>query len=251
MNSQEIPGSRGGNHFLCRLVDQAETYGEHIIKKFLTQISTENQSVQQIIDLGAGAGRDLGFAHKIFPTAKKIGIDIPSNVKKHDFYEKIYLDLEKDPLPFLPESVDVFIANQVLEHTKELFWIFHQVTKSLRVGGYFIIGVPNVAAFHNRLLMLLGRHPTQFKSYSAHVRVFSKHDLLKFVDVCFPFGYQLEGFAGSQFYPFPPSLSKMVCQIFPNTAFSIFFLFKKIKNYDKQFLDHVSRANLETPFFVG
>ncbi|HEX2548716.1 MAG TPA: hypothetical protein VHM20_02740, partial [Gammaproteobacteria bacterium] len=86
---------------------------------------------------------------------------------------------------------------------------------------------------------------------SAHVRVFSKNDLLKFVDVCFPGGYQLEAFAGSQFYPLPPSLSKVACRLLPNAAFSIFFLFKKIKNYDKQFLDHVNRARLETPFFVG
>jgi predicted SAM-dependent methyltransferase len=54
------------------------------------------------------------------------------------------LNIERDALPFEDGSVDIVIANQILEHTKELFWIFHQVSRVLPVGGQFIVGVPNL-----------------------------------------------------------------------------------------------------------
>jgi predicted SAM-dependent methyltransferase len=71
------------------------------------------------------------------------------------------LNIERDSLPFEPNSIDLIIANQVLEHTKEVFWIFDQVFRALKVGGHFLVGVPNVASLHNRLLLLAGVHPTQ------------------------------------------------------------------------------------------
>ena len=39
------------------------------------------------------------------------------------------LNIERDALPFEDGSVDIVIANQILEHTKEFFWIFHQVSR--------------------------------------------------------------------------------------------------------------------------
>ncbi|WP_419876526.1 hypothetical protein [Francisella tularensis] len=72
------------------------------------------------------------------------------------------------------------IANQVLEHTKELFWINHEVFRCLKIGGYFYVGVPNILSIHNRILMLFGYHPTCSKSISAHVRGFSPKDIKQF-----------------------------------------------------------------------
>jgi ubiquinone/menaquinone biosynthesis C-methylase UbiE len=39
------------------------------------------------------------------------------------------LHIERDALPFEDGSVDIVIANQILEHTKEFFRIFHQVSR--------------------------------------------------------------------------------------------------------------------------
>ncbi len=161
------------------------------------------------------------------------------------------LDIERSRLPFPNEGVDLFVANQVLEHTKEIFWIFHEVTRALRIGGHFLVGVPNVASFHNRMLLLFGIHPTQHKLCSAHVRPFSKHDTLKFVGACFPGGFALAKFGGSQFYPLPRRFSRMVCAAFPTAAFSIFFLFRKLRRYDGEFATYPVRAKLETNFWTG
>ena len=97
-------------------------------------------------------------------------------------------NIERDDLPLADGQADLIIANQVLEHTKEIFWIFHEVTRSLRTGGHFLFGVPNICSLHNRFLLLVGRQPTQHKVCSAHVRPFSKGDTLAFLSACFPGG---------------------------------------------------------------
>ena len=38
-------------------------------------------------------------------------------------------NIERDDLPLADGQADLIIANQVLEHTKEIFWIFHEVSR--------------------------------------------------------------------------------------------------------------------------
>jgi SAM-dependent methyltransferase len=105
--------------------------------------------------------------------------------------------------PFDDGSFDIIIANQILEHTIELFWIFHEITRVLKKGGgKLIIGVPNLASLHNRFLLSIGRQPTSIKSASAHIRGFTKPDMVCFVNTCWPGGYKLVKWGGSNFYPF-------------------------------------------------
>jgi len=96
---------------------------------------------------------------------------------------------------------------------------------------------------------LLGKHPTPIKSNSAHVRGFTKEDILRFLDIWG--GYQLIDFKGSNFYPFPPLLAKPLAKLFPNMAWGIFFLLRKTRNYDREFIEYPIKMNLETNFFTG
>ena len=241
---------KGGDHPLARLIDHEETYGPHIIERFVKKINL----LETIVDIGAGSGRDLLMVKKLHPSASTVAIEAGHEYAKNLFgiVDQVYIsNIERDKLPFEDESVDLIIANQVLEHTKEIFWIFHEVTRSLRVGGHFLIGVPNIASLHNRLLLLIGEHPTQHKLRSAHVRPFSKLDTIKFVDECFPLGYKLIDFAGSQFYPFPKSIARALSKGFPTASFSIFFLFQKLTEYTDGFVKYPSNYQLETNFWIG
>ena len=71
------------------------------------------------------------------------------------------------------------MANQILEHTKEIFWILDQVSTVLKEGGHFLLGVPNLASLHNRLLLAFGRQPSPIQNNSAHVRGYTKPDVLQ------------------------------------------------------------------------
>lgn len=248
MSFKQLAGSSSGSRLL-HFVDHGETYGPRVIKKYLGQMS----SVKLAVDMGAGLGRDLSLVREKFPEASLCAIecrpDCISGLESQGI--NVYpADIETDTLPFQDESLDLVICNQILEHTKELFWILHEITRSLNVGGSLIIGVPNVASLHNRIGLLFGKHPTQAKSCSAHVRCFSKNDFLLFLQECFPGGYSLSRFDGSQFYPFPPSLSQPLARMLPSMAFSIFFLLKKTTKYKGSFLEYPVKANLETNFRV-
>ena len=254
MTSQPLFGSTGGQTPFARFIDHAETYGPRVIDRLIRQLPR----VSSAVDLGAGTGRDLQLVKRAHPSARLTAIEAGHEYARElssrtdfDQLDVQVSNIERDPLPFADESIDLIIANQVLEHTKEIFWIFHEVTRSLRIKGHFLIGVPNIASLHNRILLLAGHHPTQHKLCSAHVRPFSKRDTVRFAEACFPGGYSLVNFAGSQFYPFPTALARPLARIFPTAAFSIFFLFRKELRYVDGFATYPSRAHLETNFWAG
>jgi hypothetical protein len=243
-------GEEGGRHPLARYVDHNETYGPHIVEKFVSKL----KDLDTVVDLGAGHGRDLEIIKRIHPDVRTSALEADSEFATElaRKVENVYkLDIERTIFPFPDESIDLFIANQVLEHTKEIFWIFHEVTRCLRIRGHFLFGVPNVASLHNRLLLTFGVHPTQHKLCSAHVRPFSKADTILFLDACFPGGYKLEKFAGSQFYPLPRKIARVAANLFPTGAFSIFFLVRKTRKYKDEFVTYPSRARLATNFWSG
>lgn len=243
-------GSTGGSHPLGRFTDQRETYGPHVVEQLVRSLS----DLQVVVDLGAGTGRDLEIVRRLHPHAKLIAVEGGTEYARSlaGKADEIHVaNIERDEFPLVDGQADLIIANQVLEHTKEIFWIFHEVSRSLKVGGHFLFGVPNICSLHNRFLLLLGRQPTQHKVCSAHVRPFSKGDTLAFLNACFLGGYELAEFRGAQFYPFPARLSRLLANAFPTFAFTIFFMIRKIAEYHGEFATYPGRAQLETNFWTG
>jgi len=231
------------------MIDRSLNYGRHHIANFLQHIG----DYKIIVDLGAGGGDDLSIASQVISDAKLFAIEVYppyiENLRQKGI--TVYsLNIERDKLPFENCSIDVIIMNQILEHVKEVFWIFHEISRVLKVGGSIIIGVPNIAALHNRVLLLFGRQPTQLKNFSAHVRGWSKRDMITFFKECFD-GFVLRDFGGSNFYPFPPFVAKPLAAIFPNMAWGIFMRWEKQNDYINQFLEYPTKERLETNFYLG
>lgn len=231
------------------MVDRYLNYGRENIAVFLKQVTP----FRNIVDLGAGWGFDLAIAAEVCPSAKRYAIETypPYIEKLKETNEVLSLNLEKDPLPLEDESLDVVMSNQVLEHVKEIFWILHEASRVLRVGGHLIVGVPNLASYHNRLLLLLGMQPTVIQNHSAHLRGYTKHDILRSFELIFPGGYELKGFRGANFYPLPPMLAKPMAKMLPNGAWGIFLLLEKKRAYNGEFLKHPVEQKLETNFYLG
>lgn len=240
-----IPGSTSR----LALVDHKESYGRHVLENF-----AKSFPVETCIDLGCGSGDDLSIVAKFNPNAKLTGVDFGdwnTSILEKKKIRQISIDIESEKLPFEDETIDLIIANQVLEHTKEVFWINSEVFRCLKIGGVFFIGMPNILSLHNRMLMSIGYHPTQHKLSSAHVRPFSKKDVMNFYrDIGAEFS-KIEGFWGSQFYPFPKFLARPLSVAFPSLSFSIFFAIKKTTCYSGEFLKWPRHARLETNFFTG
>lgn len=224
-------------------------YGRDVIRDMLQSLCP----YKTVLDLGAGHGYDLLTAKTICPSAVTVAVDYccRTSARHLDDHKRVWLDIEREALPFESGSIDVIIINQVLEHCKEIWWILHEATRCLMVGGSLIIGVPNLASLHNRILLAIGRQPTQLKNYSAHVRGFTKSDILTLMKEACGEMFILKGFAGSQFYPFPPKLAAILSRLCPNMAFSIFLLLRKQKDYSDEFLRYPIKKQLETNFYLG
>jgi len=233
---------------LGKIVDHRETYGRHLIKKITQKIAPKS-----CLDVGAGKGADLSIVKQYSDNCELNALDFRlKNQNLIDLGANIFkIDLEKDDLPFEDNSLDFIIANQVLEHVKEIYWINHQIFKKLKVGGYFLIGVPNLLALHNRILSLIGIHPTCMKMISAHIRGYSIKDTSLFYNTIGKEFLKIEKIYGSQFYPLPRKLSRVANYFFPSLSTSIFFLIKKVDKYDDEFISWIEENVLETSFYKG
>ena len=158
------------------------------------------------------------------------------------------VDIERDPWPFADASMDVIICNQVLEHVKEVFWMFAEFSRILKTGGRLILGTPNLASFHNRMLLLFGQHPTAQQSFSAHVRSFTLPDQKTLAEKGGFFRFEKR--AGSNFYPFPPFMSKPLAKVLPGMAWGLFTCYERTQNREP-YLEYMAEelADLETPFY--
>jgi SAM-dependent methyltransferase len=232
------------------MIDRTLNYGRHHVERFLRSATP----FKKVLDIGAGHGHDLLIARSVSPQAQLIGVE-PYKPYVAELESKGItvhsLNIERDVFPFADGELDIVMANQILEHTKEVFWIFDQISRVLKVGGRLLIGVPNLAALHNRVLLALGMQPSPLKNNSAHVRGFTKGDMIRLLDSGFPGGYELRGFGGSNFYPFPPPLARPLAAALPSMAWGIFFHFEKVKPYQGSYLKYPIDQQLETNFYVG
>jgi SAM-dependent methyltransferase len=233
------------------MIDRSLNYGRHHVRAFLRAAG----GPLRVLDVGAGAGDDLLLAREANPRAELHALEIDPafarrlnerGVRTHA------VDIERDRFPFDDACLDAVIANQILEHTKELFWVLHEVSRALAVGGHLVLGVPNLASLHNRLLLAAGLQPTPIQNSSAHIRGFTKRDLLRLLENGFPGGYRLRAFGGSNFYPFPPMLARPLAALLPSMAWGIFLLLQKTRPYAGDgFLEYPIAQDLQTNFYLG
>ena len=237
----------GGRSSLS-FVDHNETYGRQIVKKICERIKPN-----KCLDIGAGNGEDLKIVREISKNANLLAVDFrPNNENLLNINAKIInANIEYDDLPIEDNSIDLIIANQTMEHVKEIYWINHQVFKKLALNGYFFMGVPNLLALHNRILPLFGYHPTCIKMISAHIRGFSFRDTSLFYNQIGKGFLKIEKVYGSQFYPFPRHASRILSKFLPTLSTSIFFLIKKTGKYENQFIQWTKENVLETNYFIG
>jgi SAM-dependent methyltransferase len=184
----------------------------------------------RILDLGCGHGEDLlNIARALAPRPTELyGIEAyPPNQEdaRRRGIAIADLNLENTVYPYDDASFDCIIANQIIEHTKEIFWIFGECSRILKPNGIMIVGVPNLASFHNRMLLIFGDQPSSIELLGPHVRGIAAPGFRRFIEADGVF--RIERIAGTNFYPLPPAFSRIVSSLFPRLAVSLFFLLRK------------------------
>jgi SAM-dependent methyltransferase len=156
--------------------------------------------------------------------------------------------VERQKFPFESEFFDVVIANQIVEHTKDLFWIYSEISRVLKPQGYVLTGVPNLASFHNRIALLLGLQPTAIEVLGPHVRGFTAPSFIQFIETD---GFFINrAIKGSNFYPFRPAVSRVLSRLFPLMSVGLFF---KTQRTSKPglFIEVLKARFFETAYFAG
>ena len=217
MLSKALYSLKHGTEFL--------NYGRHLVESWAVYHASALRYTPRILDLGMGNGADLENMRKCLGRPVNLyGLDIgDSGIKKarDRGISVACIDIERERYPFDDCSIDIVLANQVIEHTKEIFWIFSEVSRILVSGGLFVVGVPNLASLHNRIALLFGSHPPTIRVLGPHVRGFTKDSFLEFAECggCF----KVLEVRGSNFYPFPPWLSMRLVRALPTLAVSLYF----------------------------
>lgn len=206
----------------------------------------------RLLDLGCGQGDDLALlAASVDRPCELYGLEGYAPYREicaAKGIETYPLNVERDRLPFEDGSIDVVSMNQVLEHTKDIFFVFSEVSRVLKPGGLFLVGVPNLAAWHDRLLLLIGRQPSGMKVLGPHVRGFTRQGLERFAS-CDGF-FEVTDFRGSAFYPFPAGLSRLLARLFPGLATAIFFRLRRTAK-PGTFIEVLKSRRFETDYYQG
>jgi SAM-dependent methyltransferase len=106
------------------------------------------------LDVGCGDGRFLGRLHQL-GYVNLYGCDWRDNVEAVEFeYRKVDLDTE-GLQTYPPESFDVVICSDVIEHLENPSQLIRNIHRVLRRGGVLFITFPNCANVFQRFHFLM------------------------------------------------------------------------------------------------
>ena len=103
----------------------------------------------------------------------------PAVSSQTDFHK---VDLEAAAFPAADGDFDLVVWNRDLVTVKNLVPAMREVRRVLRPGGILVVAAPNLAALHNRLLLMIGRQPTTLHIGNGdHVRGFAIRSMTEFL----------------------------------------------------------------------
>jgi SAM-dependent methyltransferase len=244
--------------FLLKLKAGTEplNYGREILAGYAVEIAAGKAQLR-ILDIGLGKGADLinirEQCRKAYPGLKieLYGLECyPPNVEAatKQGIQVFPVNIENQSFPFEDGFFDIVLSNQTMEHVKEVYWIFSEISRVLKPEGYALTGVPNLASFHNRVALLFGLQPTSIEVLGPHVRGYCAPGFIKFVETD---GYFVNrAVKGSNFYPFPRSVSKLLSRLLPLMSVGIFFKTQRTAKPGR-FIEVLKHRFFETPFYAG
>lgn len=186
-----------------------------------------------------GSSKDEVFGLDCFPAlldvAKQRGVQCQS------------LDLEAQSFPFEKEEFDVVVCNQVMEHLKQIYLPLSEIHRVLKPGGYAVISVPNLAALHNRILLLMGRQPTTIRIMGPHVRGFTFSAFTEFLTLSDLFRCIKVVPVGM--FPFPIKMGSAIGKLFPSLCHTPVWVLQKTDSTAPTWLDRMKDQKEQTNFF--
>ncbi|MFL6664926.1 MAG: class I SAM-dependent methyltransferase [Rhizobacter sp.] len=229
---------------------------EEIAGWALEHVERCGHSPARVLDVGLGAADDL-------LSLRRAGGRVPVELYGVECYapriasarargiEVFAIDVERQPIPLPDASLDVLMANHVIEHLKELFFFFSEVSRVLRPGGLCIIGCPNLGGWHNRLALLFGEEPPCMRVLGSHVRGITIPGFRRFI--AHGGFFEVRRVKGRAFYMAPGALSQGLASAFPGLGAGVHFVMARTAKPGTfiEVLDMGIPGIEDTPYYRG
>jgi SAM-dependent methyltransferase len=199
------------------------------------------QNRPRLLDVGCWDGSaTMEYARRM--KAEAYGIEIfeqPARSARAQGVDVVRLDLETENFPWKAGTFDVVIANQVLEHLKNVWLPMSEIYRVLRPGGRAALAVPNLSSLHNRVLLALGMQPTSIRTFGPHVRGFTMSEFRRFVE--YGGAFKVSRACGVGFYPFPAALARLPARLLPGASHTILLVAVKTAEAPGPWLSYLQK----------
>lgn len=188
------------------------------IDRELERIRSDTGRPLNVLDVGCWDGENAERYRRILGGWAR-GIEVfqePASKARSLGIDVAEVDLEAARFPWDDSSVDVVVANQVFEHLKNVWLPMTEIARVLAPGGTLVFSVPNLASFHNRLMLAAGLQPSSIRTFGPHVRGYTYRQARNFVE----FGdyFRVIRTVGVGFYPLPAELSSLLSNIWVSAS---------------------------------
>ena len=185
-------------------------------RRELQKLSEGGFRPRRVLDFGCGTGHGAetifhGFDLDVF------GLDIVNSVEA-EFVSRtggVFVLGQGGRAPFPDDSFDVVLLNEVIEHVVDTDALIGEVHRILSPTGFLFLSTPNLAAWFNRLALLIGMQPA-FTEVSfdrifgrpgeqpvGHLRIFTRRALFAFLEY---HSFEMSVVASAPFRSLPKAL---------------------------------------------
>ena len=177
------------------------------VKKLLEEVKI-NKNQLELLDIGCGNGKITKEISSQFK--KTIGIDLSKEgIKQANEYSNKNLsfkNVDMEDLIEIEKKFDFITSFEVIEHQYLPDLFLKNISKLLKINGYFLVSTPFHGYIKNLLISLLNKHDSHYNPMwrHGHIKFFSMKTFKKTLNNC---GFKIikHKFSG-RFYPISSSM---------------------------------------------
>ena len=132
------------------------------IRKAAKMFARRGGPYERLLDIGCGVGNIALYLKEAVGAREVYGVEIAEKQVKaarQKGVEAFAVDVGVERLPFDDGFFDVIFCGEVIEHLIDTDHLLDEVYRTLSPKGLCVLTTPNLAAWYNRLTLLLGFQP--------------------------------------------------------------------------------------------